>query len=398
MPGPERLPRHLARSHPFTQHPFDKRLEVGDHIELGVELSTDPFHRDQRLAEQNKVGWKLYLMFLQYFDELGQQASGVEQAQGNFVVFVDKFAQFPFQLAAVGLIGNFAGKEKLMHDVIDIAFGQRYEQVDKLVLERFIEVADHAEIEHGDIVFRQDEQVAGVRITMKKTELQDLLEENVGSPLGDDGEVIPLLLEPVKIVDLDPLEITHGDHGSAGVVPVNLRDAEGAVVLEVLPEAVNGVALAAEVELAVDNAAEFADDGDRVGDHVGLDMVFDQVGQPGQDVQVGLEGLPYFRAPDLDDDILSRWQCRPVNLGDRRCRQRFGIEFSKQLPGCFAEFRLDDLLDRFDFFRRHIVLQLAEFLGIFARDQVGAGRYDLSQLDEGGAELLHRQAQPFRNA
>ena len=142
------------------------------------------------------------------------------------------------------------------------------------------------------------------------------------------------------------------------------------------------------VELVEQGAPEL---GDHVGEPVAparLGVAVDERGDLFDDVHV-LDDLSLdVRALDLDGDLPAAAEDGVVHLaqgcrGDR-CRGELLERFGHPHP----EFAGDDGLDLLERERLHVVLQARQGSEIDGRQQVGAGREQLAQLDERRAHAL----------
>ena len=84
-----------------------------------------------------------------------------------------------------------------------------------------------------------------------------------------------------------------------------------------------------------------------------------------------------------------------MHLSDGRGGQRDGIKLSEELPRGSTELAHDHLGDRFGGDGRHVILELAQFDDVVGRQEVRTRAQDLTELDEGGPELLYHQAKMF---
>jgi hypothetical protein len=94
----------------------------------------------------------------------------------------------------------------------------------------------------------------------------------------------------------------------------------------------------------------------------------------------------------LDHHLSAIGQCRGVGLADRGRGKRRGVEDDKAGRDRLAQLHAKRLLDHVPGYWRRGVLQFGQFCLILRRQQVGAGREDLAQLDERGAEFFEGHA------
>ena len=113
-----------------------------------------------------------------------------------------------------------------------------------------------------------------------------------------------------------------------------------------------------------------------------------QCGQPLQQAQVGLDGVSDAGTADLHHHLAPAVQPRTVHLGDRRSRQRRGVEPGKYFFGfgaqVFAQLRTQGVQRHCG----HMAVQLLEFGNPLGIKKVDTGRQDLAELDKGRAHFL----------
>ena len=93
-------------------------------------------------------------------------------------------------------------------------------------------------------------------------------------------------------------------------------------------------------------------------------MLFDQIGQPHQDVDVGFDDFNDPGPADFEDDFFTTFQFAAMHLGDTGCGERFPGEFTEHLTGRITEFALYLSINLFNCDCRNLVLQLTEFLDV----------------------------------
>ncbi len=109
------------------------------------------------------------------------------------------------------------------------------------------------------------------------------------------------------------------------------READGLVAAEVVHELLNVAQLAAEVQLALQRAAELAHGGDRpVRTQLGA-VFLAQLRQGRHDVEVLGDLVLDVVVQHLDDDLLAFAQSSQVDLTDRRRRERRRPELGEKL-------------------------------------------------------------------
>ncbi len=167
------------------------------------------------------------------------------------------------------------------------------------------------------------------------------------------------------------------------------------IAREVAREALHVRGLVREVDLECDRARELLDDlRGRVGAQLRR-VLFEQRGQPAQDLEVGADPLFEARPPHLHRDFLAREEPGAVYLRDRRRGDRHVVELGEEFRDRTSERALDLVARRLGAERRHRVLQFAQLDDEAHRDQVGPRREDLAELHEGGAQLFEGHPDPL---
>ena len=155
--------------------------------------------------------------------------------------------------------------------------------------------------------------------------------------------------------------------------------------------------LAHQVEFVVQVFVEFGDHLARLQALAVGPQTFGPDGDVAQQCEVGVDHRQHVRAQHLHRDGLARvlpgLHLREVHLRDRRARHRHPFEIVEQHVDRRAE-RLFDEADRHRRMeRRHLVLQLGQFVGDIDRQQIAPRGQHLAELDEDRPEAFEREAQ-----
>ncbi len=119
-------------------------------------------------------------------------------------------------------------------------------------------------------------------------------------------------------------------------------------------------------------------------------------GDAGDDVHVALDQLADSGALHLHDDGLAGVQHGRVDLGDRRGRQRFGVELGEDVGPRPAQFLIEDALHVLPRFGRGSLLEPGQLIDEFGREQVSTGGQQLAELHERDPALFEGEAQRSR--
>ena len=222
---------------------------------------------------------------------------------------------------------------------------------------------------------------------------EDHLEPRLGDQDREPAALVHRRRVEVEVGELDALEPLERQHPAAGVGAVHLRDEDARVGGEVLAEDLGGARLDPVVELAADRAGELVDDRDGVDEVEPVDAALDDAGDLVEQRQVALDLPGRARALHLDRDEAAAGELGEVHLADRGRRDRDRVERGEELVDRRPQVLLDHPLDVGVRERPHVVLELAQLGDDLGRDDVGAGREQLAELDERRPELVERLAQ-----
>src|SRR5262249_54381924 len=114
-----------------------------------------------------------------------------------------------------------------------------------------------------------------------------------------------------------------------------------------------------------------------------------------QQGQVKVDYVFEAGALNFDRHGLARMQSRAIDLSERRGGYRLRTDFRVKLVERPPQFALDDPHRFVMLERRHAVLQFTQLFDVGQRQQVGARRNRLADLDEGRAEFQQLSADPF---
>ena len=162
---------------------------------------------------------------------------------------------------------------------------------------------------------------------------------------------------------------------------------------ETVVEGLRVAGLEAVVELLADRARELVDELARVDELERPDPLPDQAGRLVEQRKVALDLLRRVRPLHLDGHAAAVRKRGAVDLADRRRGYRGRVEVGEELLDAQLELLADDTLDVVVGDRTDVVLELLQLEHDVGRDDVGAGREQLAELDEGRAELVEHLTQ-----
>ena len=225
----------------------------------------------------------------------------------------------------------------------------------------------------------------------------DPVEIVAGGLQGIEVGLVPLPLRDHDLDQRDAFDELGGQDPRGRVIAVDAGDPLVLVAFRVCVEQRGLTCLDEVVELVGGPPREFVD-------HLATARDPEQVGpveHPGHrihQVDVRLEDLANVRPLDLDRDRLAAEQDRPMDLADRRGRERGWRERSEDRLGLASQLLPDDRPNLGIRERRDVVEELEQLVAVGRWEQVEAEREHLAQLDPGAAQLFEREARPDRAA
>jgi hypothetical protein len=234
---------------------------------------------------------------------------------------------------------------------------------------------------------------AGCGSPWKKPVAEDHRHPRLGHQVGEAPALLHLPRVEREVGELDAFEQLEREHTRARVAPVDARDVHVRVAREAVVEGLGVACLEAVVELLADRACELVDELARVDELECPHPLSDQARGLVEQRQVGLDLPRCVRALDLDGDAAAVREGGAVHLADRGGGDRRRVEVGEELLDAQLEVLADDALDVLVRDRPDVVLELLQLGHDVGRDDVGAGREELAELDEGRAELVEHLAQ-----
>jgi hypothetical protein len=162
---------------------------------------------------------------------------------------------------------------------------------------------------------------------------------------------------------------------------------------EAVVEGLSVATLEPVVELLVDRPRELVHELAGVDEVERLHALARDAGGLVEEREVGLDLPRGVRALHLDGDAVAVREGGAVHLADRRGRDRGLLELGEQLFDRELELLADDALYVLVREGAHVVLERLKLGEDVGRNDVGAGREELAELDESRAELVEHLAQ-----
>ncbi len=348
------------------------------------------------LAEDRVLAGNLDLVAHREVEDVGEERGGAD--------LVELQPQVPVEDAGDVVAQRVDGGVRLRDpDAVEdpghglgVAQRDRHEQRDERLLHGPPDAPHQSEVEEGDPVPGEDEDVPGVRVPVEDPATEELAEGRLDEVARHLLRVVTLA--PREVGHLEAIDEVEREHGRRGVGGVNAGDDHEREVAGGGRHVPHVAGLVGEVELLVDGAVELLDD---VGRGVDARLLHERLEQPGdvlQEPEVGLELLADARTLDLDRDVGAGVGARPVHLRDRRAGRRHGVEPGEDLVGRAAEAELDLAADGRDGHGLAGVLEQGELGDPRRREDVAAAGEQLPELHVGGAQVHEHLAEARRVA
>ena len=221
---------------------------------------------------------------------------------------------------------------------------RRHQQAEEGEAAGLVEAADDAEVEQRGAAVGEHEEVPAVQVAVEDAVDHGALHEPDHPGAHDGLGVDAGVLHAGHVVELEALEPLHHQHPWRDQLGVRAGDHVAALVEvgEGLRHVEHVLRLDAEVELLGDRLGEQLDQRRRVGQRGDRDAPDRERRDPRHHPEVLVDELADRRALHLHHDVLAGAQRGAVHLGDRRRRQRLGVEALEHLLERPAEVLLDD--------------------------------------------------------
>src|SRR5215211_687719 len=254
-------------------------------------------------------------------------------------------------------------------------------------------VADHTEVQQGEVSFGRKEKVARMRVTVEEAVLEGHLEDRVRPHRGYPPTLGRGEQEGPDVAETGALDVLQREHLRGGEIQVDPGDHHPRPG-EVGREAPSVLGLGGVVQLAPDDALELRHEAAHVHEDPVPEPAVQEACELPHELEVRLYPARRLGPLHLDRDDLPVPQHRPVNLPDARRAQRGWIEALENLPHGCPELPLDYQLRRPRRHRLRRVLELLELEEHALGQDVRARGQKLAELDEGRSEIVEGPAEP----
>src|SRR6266542_4447376 len=294
----------VARVEPREEELLRVRQPQLEHVELRVQPPDDPLDRDRGLREDRVLLRDPDPVPDREVEHVAQQRSGPDLVELESDVAVEDVADV---LAELGDGGARVGDADPVHDARDalrITQRHRDDERDERLLLRAREPPHEPEVEQGDPVSGEDEDVPRVRVPVEEPILEELPERRLDDVLRDLLEVEAPL--GGDLGDLRPLDVVEREDRRAGELRVHARDHDDLAAPRGRRHLRHVPRLVREVELLVHRPVELLDDAGRGVDARLLDDRLEQGREVVEEREVRLDPLADPRPLHLHDHPLAR--------------------------------------------------------------------------------------------
>ena len=292
---------------PFKQHFLEAlpQLRVGilhqalgevgigssEDLELGIDAQGDSLEGDQGADDQRVIRRHPEREFVHHARHVVGDALEVHAihphlqclAEDGFEGWNDRFEIDVFRQESKGdeVLGEFG----------EIAVDQVHHRLNQACPGLPAHLTHHAEIEVAEPAVLQGEQIARMRVGVKEPVLQQLLEAAAHPHFHHVVGINAELLDGLEVGELHPVDPLHGQHPSAGGIPVDGGDGDPGVVAVEVAEFLSVARFIEVVHLLEHAAAQFIDQGHEIAADQ-ADVAVQPGGDVAHDVQVQRDLFP----------------------------------------------------------------------------------------------------------
>ncbi len=259
------------------------------HVEIRIQLARHALQGDEGLEHQRQIGRQGQAVVAQHRDHVAEHAAKTQMPEGHAAVGVDEGVDFRQQACLVD-IGVAAPFQQHVGHRRHLLRRQAMQQTRDLAAAIHAQPPDHAEVDQGDAVLRQEEHVAGVGIGMEETVLKHHLE--------DRRRAAARQLHAIESGSVERFHRAARDAGDevlhveplADVIPMHPGHDDVVMTLEIVRDALGAAAFGGEIQLAPQRIGELAHHVARTVAAPVRHLVFDGFGQSTEQAQVRLDG------------------------------------------------------------------------------------------------------------
>ena len=335
-------------------------------------------------------------MLPQHGGHLDQHLAEAQLCERRAVVLVHEGLDLGLELGEVGLPRIARPVEQDLGHGLRVALYQPEQQRQQLFAPARRQPPHHAEIDEGQTVAGQVEDVAGVRVGVEEAVLDDHLHHRLGAALREHLAVQPRGVHGGQVLAGHTVDQILHIHARGGVLPVHARNPHVVQRREVARDAFGMAAFGSQIQLSPQRTGELAHQLlGAVGRQRGP-LARGHAGQALEQPEIGVDHGFDAGAAHLHHHLGAVVQPGAVHLRDGRGSERRGVELREYRLGLaaqvFAKLRPQGLERQ----RGHPAVQLAELGDPLGAQEVASAGQHLAELDEGGAQLLEGEPHLFR--
>ena len=245
-------------------------------------------------------------------------------------------------------------------------------------------------------MIRRQQHVTGVRIGVKEAVDDDLMQVGPKQLARQPARVEVLAQQRRERGDLLSLDQFHGEHARTGVVG-DRRGHDNAPERGEVPRDAHEIArFALVIQFLRQRAAELRHHLDEVELLPGTGVLIEKSGDVLHRREIQGKSFANIRPLHLDGNTAAVPKFGAMHLPERRRRDRLHVECGEAFRQAHSEIVLNDALDLRERKRLDPILETAQGVQIGRRQQIGARREHLTELDECGAEPLEIRRQFLR--
>ena len=220
-----------------------------------------------------------------------------------------------------------------------------------------------------------------------------LLQVAGGPLLGHGSGIDPGLHEGGPVGDLDAGHVVEAEHPAGTQLPHHRWDADAGIIEELLAEAGGMLGLQPEIQFPQQHTPALLGDSHPVAATAPAGMALHRARHLLEHLQIeakqGLKTGPL----NLEHHLPAAAEAGAVHLGQAGGAERFQLKID-DLKAALPEFIGEDPLHHRKWEGGHPVLQVGELLHHLGGEDIGSGREDLAELDEGRAQAEEFRGEP----
>src|SRR5437762_641847 len=212
------------------------------------------------------------------------------------------------------IVPSLADLDRDVSGVVAAAFGDREEKLEQLLLQSRHDSAHHSEIDQRDPVIFRDENISWMRIGVKKTVDQNLLEIGAEKFLSQGGAIEFHPGEGAEVGDFLAIHVLHRQHARAAVIGDRFRDDDVRKLPQMFADGGEVTRFLAVIEFADKTLAKFIEHLAKTVALPGRSMVVKELRDFIERIEVLEHRVANSRALHFHRDLAAVTQTRLVDL------------------------------------------------------------------------------------